>query len=649
MSSPNKIRQKYISRLNSQAFYIEQSGSIKVVKSDGSEVDLLKLNGSNAALLMGNEVANKIDLDGVIADLEKEADDREAGDLASLNSAKAYTNDEIQKLVNGAPQMLDTLKELADALGSDPNFASSIATLITNASTAIATEETRAKAAEKALSDRLDIVEPHVENLLVDVAAAETNIGNLQTSMSAVQTSLNDVVPKVSTLEDDMVEVKGDVSVLKTDMVTAKSDINALKVRAKNAEDRLDLLEDDMESAKQDINSLFTDKADISYVNSEFIIRIQEAKDYAEDKADDAQAAAELYARTQDLLKLEEAKQYADTKDGEKLLEANQYAFDQDALRLADAKDYTDDEVAKEAALRVTGDQNSLDSAKQYTDAEVLKEKNRAMGIEGDLQSAINVEKGRVDAILSASTADKDSFAEIVSLINSVDLENDTALASVILAEQNARKDADDALDARLDILEGADSVEGSVAKAEKDAKDYADSKVSEEASARTTAINQLDARLDILEGADSVEGSVAKAEKDAKDYADSKFATAQSSLDDVEGFALEIRTDLDNEIGRAQAAEGALDGRLDLLEAMAFYKESKQVGSGDLSFVELAREAKPNSIKAYVGRLALHENEDFYVSVQAGKSRLNWMGDFMVGGPEEIEVGMKLFFEYYC
>lgn len=639
------INQKFLEGIDSTKFHVAQNGAIMAKDSSGAMVEFLKVNSDNKGVVLGKVISTKNELDLVIADLAQEVLDRQAGDVSTLNSAKSYTDQKITDLVNGAPQLLDTLKELADAIANDENFAATIGGQIGQLQSDLAAEIVRAQAAEAALSGRLDIVEPHVESLLVDVAAAETNIGNLQTSMSAVQTSLNIVVPKVSTLEDGMIEVKGDVSVLKTDMVTAKSDINALKVRAQNAEDRLDPLEDDMESAQQDINELFTSKADIGYVNSQLTIKLQEAKDYAEDKANDAQAAAELYARAQDLLKLEEAKQYADTKDGEKLLEAKQYAFDQDALKLAEAKAYTDSEMASEEAARIQGDADTLQSSKDYTDAEVLEEKNRAMGVEGDLQSAINVEKGRVDAILSASTADKDSFAEIVALINSVDLENDNALGSVVINLQNA----DNALDGRLDILEGADSVEGSVAKAEKDAKDYADSKVSEEASARTTAINGLDARLGIIEGADSVEGSVAKAEKDAKDYADSKFAMAQSSLDDVDGFAQDIRDDLDAEIVRAQAAEGALGGRLDLLEAMAFYKESKQVGSGDLSFVELAREAKPNSIKAYVGRLALHEGQDFSVSVVGGKSRLTWMGDFMVGGAEEIEEGMKLFFEYYC
>ena len=50
------------------------------------------------------------------------------------------------------------------------------------------------------------------------------------------------------------------------------------------------------------------------------------------------------------------------------------------------------------------------------------------------VDSRITTEKGRVDAILSAADADKDSFAEIVTLINSVDTTNDTAFASFYTA-----------------------------------------------------------------------------------------------------------------------------------------------------------------------------------------------------------------------
>jgi len=53
------------------------------------------------------------------------------------------------------------------------------------------------------------------------------------------------------------------------------------------------------------------------------------------------------------------------------------------------------------------------------------------------IDTSIQTEKGRIDAILSASDADKDSFAEIVTLINSVDTTNDNAFASFYTASND--------------------------------------------------------------------------------------------------------------------------------------------------------------------------------------------------------------------
>lgn len=56
----------------------------------------------------------------------------------------------------------------------------------------------------------------------------------------------------------------------------------------------------------------------------------------------------------------------------------------------------------------------------------------------GSFDGRIITQKNRIDAILSASTANADTFAEIVTLINSVDLTNDTAFASYYTSS-NAR------------------------------------------------------------------------------------------------------------------------------------------------------------------------------------------------------------------
>lgn len=160
-------------------------------------------------------------------------------------------------------------------------------------------------------------------------------------------------------------------------------------------------------------------------------------------------------------------------------------------------------------------------ATKAYIDNSLSTETSARELADSGLQSQITTEKGRIDAILLAADADKDSFAEIVQLINSVDTTNDNAFASYVLsnnaalaAETASRESADSALDARLDTLEGADTVEGSVAKAEKDAKDYSDTKLAEQVALLTSADNNL------------------------------------------EGYAQDIRDDLDNEIVRAQAEE---------------------------------------------------------------------------------------------
>jgi hypothetical protein len=66
------------------------------------------------------------------------------------------------------------------------------------------------------------------------------------------------------------------------------------------------------------------------------------------------------------------------------------------------------------------------------------------------LDSRISTEKGRVDAILASADANYDTFAEIVTLINSVDTTNDNAFAS-FYTSSNA---TDAAQNARLSALE---------------------------------------------------------------------------------------------------------------------------------------------------------------------------------------------------
>ena len=98
-------------------------------------------------------------------------------------------------------------------------------------------------------------------------------------------------------------------------------------------------------------------------------------------------------------------------------------------------------------------------------------------------ETALSVERGRIDAILSGADADKDTFAEIVTLINSVDTTNDNAFAAYVLSndaavaavqsdvDQNESDSdaADAALSGRLDTLEADPTTATAVAAVQSD------------------------------------------------------------------------------------------------------------------------------------------------------------------------------------
>ncbi len=147
-------------------------------------------------------------------------------------------------------------------------------------------------------------------------------------------------------------------------------------------------------------------------------------------------------------------------------------------------KTFVDSAVAAEAALRTTGDSNlstSLNNeitrataaegviagnlATEISDrtAAVSAEASARSSADSVLDGKITTEKGRIDAILDASSADRDSFAEIVTLINSVDTTNDSAFAgyvtsnnAALASETSARQSADTALGGRIDTVESA-------------------------------------------------------------------------------------------------------------------------------------------------------------------------------------------------
>ena len=96
--------------------------------SADSKTDTLELTAGTNVVLTPDATNDKITI-ALSGSVETTSGSQSKANTAE-NNAKSYADTKVASLVNSSPGTLDTLKELADALGDDPNFATTITNLI---------------------------------------------------------------------------------------------------------------------------------------------------------------------------------------------------------------------------------------------------------------------------------------------------------------------------------------------------------------------------------------------------------------------------------------------------------------------------------------------------------------------------------------
>ena len=192
------------------------------------------------------------------------------------------------------------------------------------------------------------------------------------------------------------------------------------------------------------------------------------------------------------------------------------------------------------------------------------------VAIETSLDSKIDTEKGRIDAILTGSQADKDTFAEIVTLINQVDTENDTAFAGYVTSS-NARQTT---------IENSVTSLSGSAHSQRVAIQTALNSSISSNTSGinslsgsahtqRAALVSGLSSDLSSLSGSAhtsraAIASNVATNASDISSNA-SDISSNTSAISSLSGSAHAQRVALDNSIASEQSVQ---DGRLSSLES---------------------------------------------------------------------------------
>lgn len=154
------------------------------------------------------------------------------------NDLKFQTKEEVEKyisdLVDGADGALDTLKELADALNNDPNFATNLTNKLIEIRDALTAEVNRAKAAEAALQEGLNEVDTKIEKALQGLTdTIDKTIKDIKDSVKALEQKVDKNTEAISNVK---VEVAGQLADFK---VEVHKEIDLEKERAITAEKAL--------------------------------------------------------------------------------------------------------------------------------------------------------------------------------------------------------------------------------------------------------------------------------------------------------------------------------------------------------------------------------------------------------------------------
>jgi hypothetical protein len=225
--------------------------------------------------------------------------------------------------------------------------------------------------------------------------------------------------------------------------------------------------------------------------------------------------------------------------------------------------------ISSEASSRVSKD-DSLESviSEAKTSINTVMTAEASSRVAGDLslENAIAREEGRIDAILDGSTVDLDQFAEIVSFVNGIDLENDNALLSAVTSigtaigsEESSRVSKDNSLESviatnRTDANTAMSTEISNRQSADTSLFVQLNDKINNEISDRTADVDAEQARA---EGAEGMLNTKINTEITNRENADTSLNTA------INEAVLMLNTKINDETSRAQGAEGSLEAAL--------------------------------------------------------------------------------------
>lgn len=479
------------------------------------------------------------------------------------NDTKFQTEEQVKQaisdLIDGADDALDTLKELAEALGNDPNFATTITNKLTDLRNALTDEVNRAKEEEGKLSTQISEVN---SNFIKAVDLLNDKIDNAVTNL----------INKVDKVEAKVDKNTADIADLRNETTGSLAEAKAYAKDLVDKEAELRKTADDaLSESIHQLNTLhINDKAELKQdiaaeaqlrANADANIQLKLTEEITNRQTGDAALESKLSDEVVNRKAADETlqnnitKEIADRTNADNALQVN---IDKEAQARESADQVLQTNINSEAATRTAQD--------QILDQKITALSEKTDGDKSDVLAAIEAEKeARIaaDADLDSKKVDKregysltkNDFTDLLlAKLNGIEEHaNYITLVSQLANDAGYQTEAE--VEAAIEKIIGSapevlDTLE-EIAKALGDDPNFASTitkklaaiteKVNQEIEDRTAADAALQVNID-KEVVERKEADVALKEE-LKEYVDNSAATGDTALQVVkDNLAKEIQ-----------------------------------------------------------------------------------------------------------
>lgn len=479
------------------------------------------------------------------------------------NDTKFQTEEQVRQaisdLIDGADDALDTLKELAEALGNDPNFATTITNKLTDLRNALTDEVNRAKEEEGKLSTQISEVN---SNFIKAVDLLNDKIDNAVTNL----------INKVDKVEAKVDKNTADIADLRNETTGSLADAKAYAKDLVDKEAELRKTADDaLSESIHQLNTLhINDKAELKQdvaaeaqlrANADANIQLKLTEETTNRQTGDAALESKISDEitnrkaSEETLQNSITKEVADRTNADNTLQVN---IDKEAQARTSADQVLQTNINSEAATRTAQDQildqkisalgEKVDGDKTDVLAALEAEKEARIAADADLNSkkvdkreGYSLTKNDFTDLLLAKLNGIEEHANYITLVSQ--LANDAGYQTEAEVEAAIEKIIGSAPEV-LDTLE-------EIAKALGDDPNFASTitkklaaiteKVNQEIEDRTAADSALQVNID-KEVVERKEADAALKEE-LKEYVDNSAATGDTALQVVkDNLAKEIQ-----------------------------------------------------------------------------------------------------------